>query len=910
MKKLTYSSMAAARLRANKRQYLSLVLGIFLSIFMVSTLVLSIYGIYQAELQKRYDKVGYLDMVMMEGASVSDQEIRSFKEFDRFGHAYISGVVTDRNVYVGYYDETGLELMNLNPLEGRLPNAPGEIALEKTAMDILEVAWQVGDTVTLDISPVDGTAESRSYTVVGILPERSVYLGISDHRGISQFPAIITASQEPVFAVGRVAAHHLMGLSKFATLDRAILALWERYRSGGGVVGNFYGLSTTGEQRQYAGLGGILESDKEMFALMTLAGTLGVSLILSCAVGIAGAMEGILSKRQEEIGVLRALGATRRQIRRMFSRENLILALTVSPVSLLISVGVMWVLSLLLPGSLKFAVNLWLLLPVGAFSVTVILISGYLPLARASKLMPMSVIRDTAMLRRSKGVKSQKKFSAARLIASRQVRFNPTRQLGALLLVVLTLLCSGLLIGSIVSYSASTFGNMEAFAINASSSWHSDGHIGLTVTDSLSKQSLAQIRGLNHVKYITMDRHMTVSVLLDHVPRYVFADFGDSQFGMLDDEQFEEAMEYQGSSSDYWRNNREESRAAYLKFLKDYGIPGEAYRTTIASLELDDDTLDKLQSYVTSGRIDVEAIHAGTEVIVVAPEKWIKANPNSAGILSWYTEAAMKNDVDGEGAVLAAWNDTFEAGESLSLLQLYRREEDGPVSRVDATPTIGAVLYWDGGLVRSHMSDTVIITSEQGLENMGFPMEGLWRVEVYLEGDISLEEEELLETQLDAIARRNEGYRVDNYLALYRQRQAAKRQEILLYSAVAIVFFSVSVGMIVSSVTRQLNSEGKTIGMLRAVGADEKAILGCYSGRVHASVLGGMGICLGLILLALLTGILSKGYLAIGDWKLMAFMGATIALLGLLCLVICRFLLRLRIREIVKKSIIENIREL
>ena len=38
MKKLTFSTMAAARLRANKRQYLSLVIGIFLAIFLVTTL--------------------------------------------------------------------------------------------------------------------------------------------------------------------------------------------------------------------------------------------------------------------------------------------------------------------------------------------------------------------------------------------------------------------------------------------------------------------------------------------------------------------------------------------------------------------------------------------------------------------------------------------------------------------------------------------------------------------------------------------------------------------------------------------------------------------------------------------------------------------------------------------------------
>ena len=71
MKLLTFSSMAIARLKANKRQYLSLMIGIFLSIFMISTLVQSVWGIYQAELQKRYDKVGYLDMVMLDNELVT-----------------------------------------------------------------------------------------------------------------------------------------------------------------------------------------------------------------------------------------------------------------------------------------------------------------------------------------------------------------------------------------------------------------------------------------------------------------------------------------------------------------------------------------------------------------------------------------------------------------------------------------------------------------------------------------------------------------------------------------------------------------------------------------------------------------------------------------------------------------------
>ena len=914
MKKLTYSSMAAARLRANKRQYISLVLGIFLSIFLISTLVLSVYGIYQAELQKRYDKVGYLDMVVFDNPSTTEEIIHSFDEFDRFGHAFISGIVTDKNVYVGYYDEVGFSLMNLNPIEGRLPESAREIAIEKSALDILEADWQIGDTVELDITPVDGTKEKRSFLLVGYLPERSAYLTISDNNGLNQVPAILTSNQEPAFTVGRLGTHWLMGLAKTATLDQAITSFWEKiHDSDWGAYNDFFGLSISGEQRQYASLGGIIEADREMFVMIAIATALGVSLVLSCCVGIAGAMEGILSKRQEEIGVLRALGATRRQIRRMFGRENLLIALVVSPLSILISIGAVWLLSYALPDSLKFAVNIWLILPIALFSVAVILLSGYLPLVRASKLMPMSVIRDTAMLRRSKGVKSKKEFSATRLIASRQVRFNPTRQFGAALLVGLMLLCSGLLAGTVVSYSDYSLGDEAGFEVWNSGTWYYNGHVGYIHNTSLNKQSISQIRSLPGVKSIGIVRNMTITALLDEVPRYAYIETSNAQFGMLDDEQFEEAMCYPWINAEFWADKWEEKRADYLKFLKDYQIPGEAYQMVITTIDLNSKTLDKLNPYIESGKINVDAINAGTEVIVLAPEFWIKVQEHSYGTMWWNSEEAVKNDRNGEGAVRAAWNDCFYAGEELPLVQLYRTDENGPVSRLDASPKIGAVISDDAGLIYGLLSDAYILTTEQGLENMGLLMEGLWGVNVFLEGDLSIEAEKTLEQQLNAIARRNDGYTVFNRAENYREREAARQQEILLYTAVSILFFSVSVGMIVSSVTRQLNSEGRTIGMLRAVGADEKAILGCYSGKIIASVIGGMGISFALFLiyfLIYLVDAIGRGYLASSEIRLMIVITTTIVVLGLLCLMVCKFLLRFRIREIVNKSIIDNIREL
>ena len=916
MKKLTFSSMASARIRANKRQYASLVLGIFLSIFLISTLLLSVWGIYQAELQKRYDKVGYLDFVILDNDGITEEDVHAFDEFDRFGHAYISGIVTDRNVYVGYYDEVGSSLLNLNALEGRLPEAAGEIALEKSAMDILEVDWQIGETVELAITPVDGVGETRYYTLVGFLPERSEHLTVIDHSGLNQFPAILTSVQEPAFTVGRLGTHYIMGLAKNATLSQAIEVFWDAFhadRIGASAINSFYGLSTTGEQHMFYGVGTILDADREMFTLILIAFVLASSLILSCGIGISGAMEGVLSKRREEIGVLRALGATRRQIRRMFGRENLLIAAVVSPLSILISIGAVWMLSLLLPGSLKFAVNLWLLLPIIMFSVVVILLSGYLPLVRASKLMPMSVIRDTAMLRRSRGVKSKKEFSATRLIASRQVRFNPTRQIGAALLVGTMLLGSGMLGALVYSYSDMTWENQNAFAVNCSYGTTSRNGVNVYDKAGLNKQSIQQIRVLDHVKSILVDREMDIIVQLDKVPQYAKLSGRLDQYGMLDDAMFEEAMEGR-TDRGFYEGLREQQQEEYQQLRKTYGFEREAFQMSIMTMDLNKKNTAILEEHLTEGAINVDAINAGTQVLVLAPEMWVKQDKNGGGT-TFTQDYPFFDEYVKDGAVLAAENDVFHTGQILPVTQLYSEDEEfSTIHRNDAQVQVCGIIDSIVDLPYNSWGHCVLITTEQGLENMGLRMEGLKQVEVYLDGELSLEKEARLERRLNAIARRSEGYSVYNWAENYRQRLQARQQELILYISVVTVFFAVAVGMIVSSVTRQLHSEGRTIGMLRAVGADEKSILGCYSGQLNAAILGGVGISLSLLLLyciAFLIDGMTYGYrMTTEETFILTMVAVIICAMACFCFVVCKFLLRFRIREIVNKSIIDNIREL
>lgn len=907
MKKLTYSAIAKARLRANKRQYGSLVFGIFLSIFLVSLFVLAVYGVYQGTLEQRYRKVGNLDMVILDNDLLTDEAVLALGDYDRLGHAYVTGQVSCTSIYLGYYDDTGIELLDLIPVEGKLPQNPGEIALEPTAMEVFEVDWVIGQNVELEIIPVDGIAENRTFTLVGILPERSEHLAKSDHSGVSYFPAIVTASTEPVFSSGRLACHKMMGLKEGVSLTEALPNFWDSYLRPE-FVSSMYGLSTSAKQVQFYSPEDIQYVEQDMVNLIVMITILASALVLSCCVGISGAMEGVLSKRREEIGVLRAIGSTRRQIRRMFGRENLILALVASPLAIAAACLAIWILALLIPERLVFQFRLWLVLPIGLFSVIVILLSGYLPLVRSSKLMPMSVIRDTAMLRRSKKIRSRAAFDAPKLISARQIRFHPTRQVGASLLVALMLLVCGLTVSVMSGFTSYNLKNFPGFYLNYNGTFGL-GYIPTYESESLPAQSIRQIRALDHVRSIRVDRKMPILLDLPNMPRYAYTEDDGSQFGILDDEAFEEALTLPPFDSWFYSDRREAEREEYLRLCNTYGFSGHAFRTSVVTIDLNLESLTTLSQNLSDGAIDIDAINDGRAVLVYAPNVWIKTF--ETGGYTTFTGSPDNPPADDEfwTSELVAWNDTFYAGQTLSMTQLYQTEEDGNVNRHDVSIPVCGVITELPDSIMDVWATNAIITTEQGLEKMKLRMEGLRTVAVYVD-DLTGEEEEILLRQLTAISRRSESYSVQNQVEQFRKQEQSNQQTFLLFFSVIIVFFTVSVGMIVSSVTRQLHSEGRTIGMLRAVGADEKAILGCYSGQIRAAVLGGFVLSGSLFGAIQTINILNMPSRLLRNLLETALMFGSMIVLTLLCTLLCRFILRMRIREIVHKSIIDNIREL
>ena len=192
MKRLTMNQVARASLKANRKAYMSLAIGIFLAVFLTSASVLAAYGSVKANEQKMIDRVGWIDAVLLNSAEVSDETVRNSEFFARVGKVFVTAQIDKTGQYVGYYDEEAQALLPRRVLEGRLPEHPGEIALEETALAQLRLDLQVGGQVTWTMRPLEGLPEERTYTLVGVLADQSTWMEsygsmYSDH-GTAEWP--------------------------------------------------------------------------------------------------------------------------------------------------------------------------------------------------------------------------------------------------------------------------------------------------------------------------------------------------------------------------------------------------------------------------------------------------------------------------------------------------------------------------------------------------------------------------------------------------------------------------------------------------------------------------------------------------------------------------------------------------
>jgi hypothetical protein len=206
----------------------------------------------------------------------------------------------------------------------------------------------VGDRITLTLLIPDGTGfmeapVQKNYTLVGILTDKLIYLRNRwslIYPVYYDYPAGVLSAGEQIEAGGR-----------------AVVNCYGRY--AGDAVTSFEGLNEFCRENNLVnefGWPGALQTRYRLFAgysdsadssivTTSLFFTI-IALVLVCAacLGIVNAFSADLASRKRQIGLFRAVGATQKQIRAIFGREALLLALCAIPLGLALAGLTVWAL--------------------------------------------------------------------------------------------------------------------------------------------------------------------------------------------------------------------------------------------------------------------------------------------------------------------------------------------------------------------------------------------------------------------------------------------------------------------------------------------------------------------------------------------------------------------------------------
>ena len=921
MKRLSVNRIAAAGLRADQRGYRAMAAGIFLSIFFIATLCQCAWGVYVAAVQGVRARMGQADAFYFDADEYSDADIMDEGSFDRLGH--IAMTAQAGGLYIGSYDETAASIMDRRYASGRAPEKAGEMAAEKSFLDHLSIAAEIGESFELTVTPIDGLSETRTYTLTGVLAEQTSRFDWDSVAYFSEtrfctLPSALVSQEEAPFASGRVVTQRVMTLKRGVSLEKALARNFDE--DGHLTAPLLIGLTDFGRLTVSGGFFSWNDgfSDEEVTTLFTMLALLGGSLLLACCVGIAGAMEGQLARKTKEIGLLRAVGATRRQIRRIVGREAWLVALVMAPVSLACACLAVWGMSRAFPSLIAFDIQPVILVPIALMSVACIVISAFVPLRRASRVMPMGVLRDTHLLRRIGRVKSRDRYHPARLIAWRQNRLHPLRPLGAGALTGLMLVC--------MLSALSLFSQMSDQVIRSNAAFSAYFYMDYATTNSyytmlperaLSAGDIAQIEALPGVKKARERSAANVCWITDSAPSYLTnADLYTYSYLLSEEELLRRAhtqddaqlYDYLDTSDEGMIEIRREAAETNERVRRETGAEAGEALVPLGLMVLDDEALRSYASDVAEGAIDLDAINRGEQVLLCAPDRYVRIETKNGKVIG----ARMSNKPF-QGATLIAHNDgDFSAGETLELMLLTGPEADFTAQSAEgfyagleerrAAVTIGAVLNNTTSLYGMDSAVT-LFTTRRGLNAMGFSMDRVDSLDIYTEGAMSAEEEQALSESVESILRRADNMSFYDELETAR---AARQQNAMVMTAllsVALLFFAVAVSMITGGVTRRIRADACMIGTLRAVGADAKTVAGCYRMQILLSI--ALGLLVGLAcMIALLTSYYGRVW-----WMRIA---APVCVLGFsaLCYAACMLALRSRIRETISRSIVENIREM
>lgn len=947
MKNLTVNRLALGNLKHRRKQYTIMIISILLAMLFSSSVVFFAFSMKASMQEKAESSVGRQTGIVSLRADNLDviEEMKNNGGIIDYGAAHLIGFgYTDEEEYgvaIGWLDEKGEKISYRQVEQGVLPDSDGEIAVEQNVLVKLGLETaKIGDVIKLNFkvqNDFDYLSKEtvKEYKLTAILKDkRKKIIGDGSSPDRVEYknyvPGAFVAPNTKVDSGGkeRMAFYYVEPdtTNIFGNYDEekneAQQALfWAPLNKLGEWGDNVYELNRSGADYYY------YDDARDISSALNYSIFIGVVLLLASCIAIVNAFNTNLKDRKRQIGLLRAVGATKRQIIKIFGREALLISLICTPLSVLISYLIVLIASRFFGEYFVLDSSLWVLFVCAAVNLVIVMISAFIPLLIASKITPMQAIRNTSYSRKmkKKRIKSQKQFNTAKLLSKRYGTFSKgsTVALSIILTATIFVSCAGF---SLAAQSADTLGitnvdySFEGLDDGSYNNYYSFKPKGLTNSER------NEIAALPYVSESFAFKKAGVNLLIDNYNDY-FKTLNCDAFPMWDitDENGLESLET-------YQKALQTTKKSYRNIKESLGYARDIFPTTVVST--DNDVIEEIaKKNKLENEVNMAELSQGCAVILVAPKraalfKQYKKGRHYGTVMSIATndkniEKAKNDKYYDENLMIADGECPYKVGDEITLSRVVVADdvdEETVSSSVEYTKTerkvkIAAIIEDNARLAISRDgSDRIPVYSEFSILTTNEGIDKLFSDSLYTDLDINLSvpvtqeiDNDIME-ELSKFSEKHDAYVRSSYQWLQVQKKDNLNM-IMILLALTVIAFAVCGSIVNSSLTAKIREGKREIGTLRAVGASEKELVASYVRRLLSTFAWGSGIGFGsYTVFHIIAMLLFGGADKTNDFKTF-FPWATAGLL-LILFAICSFSLWSKIRKEMKNSIVENIREL
>lgn len=406
-----YKQLTGKYLKASKKRTLLTIIGIVLSVALISAIGLFFKGVQIAEIEEGKNAYGSYHLMFRKTDDKLISKIINNPKVSRYGF-YSTGeeIKIGEKLVVNQILATdkALELLPCKAKQGKLPENKNEVAMEKWILNYIDKNAKIGDKIKLN---------NKEYTLAGIL-ENEIQSQI-DNKGIVLFKTNSANKENSVL---------LVEISSKTNLNKALNEL-KQLGDKNTVVENRYLLLMQGAGDSKEGIMGLF---------ITLGIIIGIVVISTIAV-IYNSFQISVVERIKQFGLLRAVGATPKQIRKIVLREATVLAVIGIPIGLLCGIiaiyGISFVFKLIGGDSvlpMKPVIDSTVMAISAIVGLISIYISGLIPAFFAGRTSPLVAISSRASItkdkiKRKKNTIVQKIFGFEGAMAAKNIKRNKKR---------------------------------------------------------------------------------------------------------------------------------------------------------------------------------------------------------------------------------------------------------------------------------------------------------------------------------------------------------------------------------------------------------------------------------------------------------------------------------------------------